>query len=154
MKLDFGSNNGKAAKPLIPDGVYDFVVPSAKFAVSENANDMIVLTVSVTDAAGKKHELKDYLGQFYIKKVKQFCRATGLESLFDKPELKASDFVNARGLCVVGIKTGEGSFRDSNVIKSYLPPGSVPERARVAAVPPPRARNFQAECDHDDTPYL
>ncbi len=148
MRFDF-SNNGKAAKPLIPEGVYSFVIPTAKFDVSENANDMIVITVCVTDANGKKHELKDYLGQFYIKKVKQFCRATGLESLFAKPELKASDFINASGLCVVGTKPGEGNFRDSNFIKSYLPPRSVPPGSVAEPEPSPTVKLPPAAVVHN-----
>jgi hypothetical protein len=130
MRFDFSQNQStKAAKPLLPVGVYSFEISSALADISKAGKPTIKLTLNVKDATGKKHEVVDYLSAGYAVKIKELCQATGLDRLLHTNEINASDFKDARGLCVVFIKAGDGTYPDKNEIKSYLRPrpGQEPE---------------------------
>lgn len=145
MQLDFSQK--KSPKAVLPEGMYEFAVAAATPTVSAAGNEMIALTLIVNDSTGKPHELQDWFGQWNVKTIKQFCHATGLHSILSKPELNASDLVNARGTCVVVVEAPTGGYRHStNKVKGYLPLKSSP-----APKEPPEV-NLAAEPQNPSSP--
>jgi hypothetical protein len=115
MKLDY-SSMGRSANRF-PEGRYDFVVVASKFKKSKAKGEMIEVTLRMTDTWGNSHEVSDCFGQWNLKKIEQFYRATGLRHLSKSPELNAADLLHARGRCIAGLESGP-----YHEIQSYLPP--------------------------------
>ena len=89
MRFNPKADEKAAARTLFDDGIYDFEVASAEDAVSKTSGaEMLKLVLWVFDTDGNKTTVFEYLvssekAQF---KLKEFCRAVGLEEAFDAGE--------------------------------------------------------------------
>lgn len=114
--------------PLLPDGIYDFIVIESKFKTSRAGNPMIELKLRVTHD-GLEHTVFDNLipTDRMIWKVRHFCAATGNLEKFEKETFNENDAMGSRGMMLVG-NVGErpkddgsgGVWKAKNVVDDYL----------------------------------
>lgn len=110
---------------LLPKGEYMFSVKTAENAVSKKGNDMIKLSLSVWDDAGKEYFLYDYLLESMPAKLKHFCEATGIESQYAKGALDVQHCLRKEGVVLLDVeaatpKSDGGFYPPKNVIKDYI----------------------------------
>lgn len=108
--------------PLLEPGTYDFQVMEAKEAVSKAGNDMITMTLWVWNKNGKKFNVWDRLvatpkAAF---RIKNFCKATGLESQYKNGTLTPDDCADTHGTCVIKIDPAQGEYKAKNVVDYYI----------------------------------
>jgi len=146
MKLDFARPS--SVKQVLPEGVYDFQFVSAAEGFTRTGKEMITVTLRVTDSAGNPHKIADWFGAWSARKVIEFCRATGMHSVLEKQELKASDLIiNTGGRCVIAVRQANGQYPASNEIKSYLPSQS--SRTQQSALSDSTVKPIRFEFNYD-----
>ena len=131
MRFNPKADEKAAARTLFDDGIYDFEVASAEDAVSKKSGaEMLKLVLWVFDTDGNKTTVFEYLvssekAQF---KLKEFCRAVGLEEAFDAGELDPLDVQGRTGRCKLTTEIDmSGKWGDKNKVASYLPrPADLP----------------------------
>lgn len=122
MRFSARTENELAEANLIPEGIYRFKVIEVADAISEAGNEMIKLTLEVTDHQNHKRILTDYLLEAMAFKLRHFCVATGLLKQYEAGELTAPQCFAHSGEVSIAIQKGKGEYRDRNVIKDYIEP--------------------------------
>lgn len=110
---------------LLPKGEYMFSVKHAENAVSKKGNDMIKLSLSVWDDAGKEYSLYDYLLESMPAKLKHFCDATGMGSQYEKGALDVAHCLRKEGVVLLDVEGASpridgGFYPPKNIIKDYI----------------------------------
>lgn len=108
---------------LWPRGIYDYEVIDAKDRISKSGNDMIELTLNVTNQEGKTRKIFDYLVDVEAMsyKIRHFASASHLLPTYDKGELAANDCLQTNGRLQLGIQKGKDGYQDKNVVQDYVP---------------------------------
>jgi hypothetical protein len=104
---------------ILQKGEADFVVKTARNAISQNNAEMIELQVEVTDSTGMTAILKDWLLPAMGHKLRHFCYATGLGAVYERGELDAEHCTGRGGRCMVAVEKSE-QYGDKNKIKDYV----------------------------------
>lgn len=104
---------------LLQKGEADFVVKAAKNSVSQGGNEMIEIQAEVTDSTGVTAVLKDWLLPAMGHRLRHFCYAVGLGSIYERGELDATHCQGRGGRCMIMIEKSE-QYGDKNKIKDYV----------------------------------
>lgn len=112
---------------ILKKGEADFVVKTAldKHA-QKNGVEMIELQIEVTDADGTSKVLKDWLHPALMHRIRHFCYAVGLGSIYERGELCAEHCVGRGGRCMVIIESSE-EYGDQNKVRDYVVAGQTKE---------------------------
>lgn len=107
---------------LIPAGVYDFEVYSAKDTFSKKGNDMTELVLTVLDNDGVERKVFDYLVSVdaFAFKIKHFAQATGLEAEYQSGSLPADLMLGRAGKCKLAIQAAKNGYRAKNTVADYI----------------------------------
>ena len=105
---------------LLKAGVYQFEILEACEKTSNAGNDMIVLTVKVSNGNGQSRTLTDYLLPQYAEKLRHAAAACLVLDHYESGEVSAADFVAKRGQLKVAIEKKQG-YAPRNVINDYIP---------------------------------
>lgn len=114
--------------PLLPDGIYDFIVTENKLTHSKNGNPMIQLKLKISHD-GQEFNVFDNLIAVnnMMWKTKHFCETVGLEKEYLAAKFNERMCAGKRGTCA--IKTlparpkndGTGGFyKAKNEVEDYL----------------------------------
>jgi len=133
---------------LIPDGTYNFRVEAAQNKFSKNGNEMIELQLTIWDHENKQRVLTDYLVEAIEYKLRHFCTATGLLSVYEANELNDVQCVGKTGNVEIGRKKGKDDDRYWNVVKDYVAPSQDGASGPNEPIPPKAAVPF-----NDDIPF-
>ena len=82
---------------LLPKGEYDFEIVDAEEKTSAAGNDMIELTVRVSNGNGLTRTLTDYVMAQRLAKLYNCCAACGILEKFNCGTLSDDDFPGKRG---------------------------------------------------------
>ncbi len=130
---------------LWPDGTYDAVVFDATDKISKAGNEMIELALEIYDNEGRKRQVRDYLMEAVIYKVRQAADAMGLIDRYDAGDLGADDFMGKSCQVKIGrSRDKNGVYPDQNIVKSYVI-AVQPERSE-----PARKQKQPVAADIDD----
>ncbi len=107
---------------LLIDGEADFVVKSALDKnAQKDGREMIEIQCECTDSAGTTKVIKDWLHPAMEHKVRHFCYAVGLGSLYERGELAAEHVEGRGGRCMIRTdKDKSGKYPDKNEIRDYV----------------------------------
>lgn len=139
---------------LLPDGIYDFEVMSAKDRVSKKGNEMIELKLGIWQGDKITHYIFDYLlsDDQSAYKLRHCCDTTGLIDKYDSGTLTANMFEARTGKAKIGTqKDKTGQYADKNVVRDYIPRPTKSENALTqthSAEPLPDMRPVE-----DDLPF-
>lgn len=124
MRFEALSEEQLAKAGLLPDGEYNVEVVASQDSISQNHNDMIVLTLNVYDMEGNKRTVKDYLvaSPGGLRKVRHACAQFGLLDRYSGGQLEAFDFVGKSGLAKIKIQPAKDGFPAKNSVDDYPPP--------------------------------
>lgn len=108
---------------MLPEGIYDYQVAYAEDKISHAGNEYIFLKLSVYDIQGRERLIFTNLA--FIKLLKHFCDAHGLQEKYKNGELLAEDCLGKIGKCEIGIEKGKanpngGFYSDKNIVKDYF----------------------------------
>lgn len=103
-----------------PTGAYDFEVLSSVDTTSNAGNDMIVLELSVFNAAGERRTIKDYLLEAMAAKLRHAAEACDLVSEYDAGTMDATDFLGKTGQVKLGIQPPKDGYPAKNTVKDYV----------------------------------
>jgi hypothetical protein len=104
---------------ILKKGEADFVVKTAKNAISKNNDEMIEMQVECTDADGMTKVVRDWLHPAMPHRIRHFCYATGLGSIYERGELDAEHCGGRGGRCMIQVEHSE-QYGDQNKIKDYV----------------------------------
>lgn len=146
----------KAARVLTPGRALFNVIDAQQVKAKTTGADMIQLQLEVTDMHNVTATLRDYFvtgSPFGQVKLKHFLEAVGLENCFLTGQIDLDDLVKShyQGECRLGIKKGEGTYKDSITIKEYFKKSSQGFYAQspgASSVPPGSVDEF-----NDDIPF-
>lgn len=110
---------------LLAEGLYDFHVIKAEELTSKAGNEMVKLTLQISDNSVRKGQIFDYLIEQFASKLKQFANATGLETHYDLGEITSTECLNRHGKVHIVIEQGKanpngGFYQNKNSVKEYL----------------------------------
>lgn len=111
-----------ARASLLEAGVYPFEVLSAQDKISKTGNEMIELKLNVFGNNGENVHVFDYLLEKMSFKLRHFCEATGLLSLYERGELEAIVCPEKQGFCKIAVDKGNANYAAKNVVQDYLKP--------------------------------
>jgi len=149
---------------LIKEGEYDAIISASQDKVSSSGNDMMDMTVTVFDAEGKAHEVRDFL--VFMKammwKIVHCAGSAGMMPTYQAGKLCSETITGKRVRVKVGIDAGKpipedrlngkpfGScYPDKNKIEDYLKRDNVAQpTANVVPIP-----KFQEDVLDDDVPF-
>lgn len=112
---------------LLDEGDYEFTVEKIEREVSKNQNNMLKLTLSVTDTEGHRTQVIDHLVlvKAALWKVSDFLRSIGLKEHGKEASLTTADnAIGKRGVChliVDEFDGNDGSKKKNNKIGRYYP---------------------------------
>jgi hypothetical protein len=138
MKVNQTQLQDEQDSRLLTPGDYPFEVIGATEKPNAKSSDgiMTALVLAVYDEAGKKHKVRDNLGQwnFGATKIKSFLESIGEKHDADIP---ADELIGRRG--IVHTKVGEFNGQKKDEVAWYVPalPGqsvSIPAEAKTAEV--------------------
>jgi hypothetical protein len=104
---------------ILKKGEADFVVKTAKNAISKNNDEMIEMQVECTDAEGVTKVVRDWLHPAMPHRIRHFCYATGLGAVYERGELDAEHCGGRGGRCMIQVEHSE-QYGDQNKIKDYV----------------------------------
>jgi hypothetical protein len=110
-----------ASRRVMLSGWHDARIVLAHEARSKRGNDMIEISVTVTDAEGHDRTFRDWLTNRALGglKLRHACEAVGALARYDSGEIEAADFPEGHTLRVkIGIEKKRG-FPDRQVIEDY-----------------------------------
>ena len=86
-------------KPL-ENGKATFVVSEWEETVTEKGNDMITITLTVTDKVGSSRKMRDHFvtTDNMLWKLKDFCKSIGLGEQFESGEVNDEDAIDRKGV--------------------------------------------------------
>lgn len=88
--------------PLLPDGIYDFVVTESKFKYSSQNNPMIELKIRIVHDGVDFNVFDNLIGtKNMIWKTLHFCETTGLEREYQAKEFNEKIAKGRRGTCSI-----------------------------------------------------
>ena len=127
------------ARPILPDGVYDFEVIKAEEQISKSGNPMAKVQLRIWDADGVVRFVTDYLvfsdNAFCIRKIRHFCASVGLLAEFNKGEIP-QELDMRSGKVLIGLdelraKPEGGFYSRKNKVVDYVAAeeGSIPAKA-------------------------
>lgn len=119
MTLYFTPQDEEQVLNLMEAGIYNFEVKAAENTTSKKGNPMVKLTVLTWDNAGREHVIFDYIMTAYMKKLKHFCDATGLDSIYNTGKLDANHCVGKTGKFEIGVEKQEG-YQPRNTVLDYV----------------------------------
>lgn len=154
--------------PLLPPGIYDFVVIEAKFKRSNNNNPMIELKLQIIHEGKQFNVFDNLIGTPNMTwKTIHFCRTTGLEKEYNDKQFDYPLCPRRRGTCAIGLvearPKNDGTFnpdgtpamyKAKNEVVDYLSPDKlmtqqsqsagvfVPPEPKQPAAPAPEAEPF------------
>lgn len=133
-----------------PVGEYGFQVTEAKQHISQNTgNESIKLTLKVFKPDGNFQFLNDYLTVKYIKKIKHFCDAAGLQAQYSSGTLRPEDCVNKSGTVKLKLKNQDtDQYATRNEIDDYIVAATVDPQAPLSPAPATNAADMD-----DDIPF-
>ena len=107
---------------LLAEGNGTFEVIGAEAKTSQSGNPMIKVRMKVWDSEGKSGFVDDFLmggdSSFFIKKIKNFCEAVGIEDKYVSGKLSADDIRNGlTGNLILTRRLYKGEMQ--NNIKEY-----------------------------------
>jgi hypothetical protein len=121
MKFQPKSEKEIVEENLIPAGVYDFEIFSAKDTLSKAQNEMIELDIKVFLPEGGYRFVKDYLLESIAYKLRHAADACGLLEQYNSGALLGSDFTFKTGKLKLDIqKDKTGQYADKNTVKDYV----------------------------------
>jgi len=109
-------------KKLTP-GAAKFYVKEAKDCISKAGNEMITLTLQVTDCAGVTKVLWTNLVNTpnAIYKIEHFCEQVGLTKEFEAGELEDYMCLNKEGICILKLQKS-AKYGEQTVINDFAKP--------------------------------
>ena len=116
--MNFNPVDRKPQK-LLPKGEYEFVVLDAEETQSAAGNDMIVLTLEVSNG-NDTSRVRDYLVAKRAAKLRKAVQACGFGDRYHTGSVKASEFIDRAGRVRLGIEKGGDEYPDKNVVVDYL----------------------------------
>lgn len=134
---------------LLPAGIYPFVVHHAEDGRSKAGNDMITLTLGVSDGNGGTASVKDYLLEKVEHRLRHFCVGTNLESVYLAGGLTPVACAGQQGYVRLKIEErtmGDGRIFKSNKVDDYIKKDEWPKAGQAAAAP-------AVEEEVDDVPF-
>jgi hypothetical protein len=136
MKINKTQLQDEQASRLLTPEDHPFEVIGATEKPSPKSSDgvMTALVLAVYDEAGKKHKVKDFLGQwnFGATKIKSFLESIGEN---EDADIETDDLIGRRG--IVHTKHGEFNGQKKDEVAWYVPalPGqTVDIPAEVSAI--------------------
>lgn len=145
--------------PLLPDGIYDFVVVQSKFKYSENGNEMIQLKLNIKHD-GKDHGVFDNLISLknMTWKTRHFCQSVGLMREYEAKEFDENMALHQHGTCEIATVAARpkndgsnGFWKAKNEVTDYVERNSVATDAAGFNIP---AANIPAAPGADDQNML
>ena len=133
---------------LFPAGIYDFEVIKAVERESKVGNPMIALKLMVF-VDDRVMYVNDYLVVMdsMAFKIRHFCEATGLLSIYEKGELDPQSLIGRFGRCDIQIqKDKDGVYADRNAVRDYIPINEI-EKKSVTKLPE------QTTLESDEIPF-
>lgn len=119
MKIQPRTEQEIAENKLWKKGVYGFEVTDACEKTSEAGNEMIELTLRLSDGE-RTRLINDHLLDKTPEKTRHACAACGLLAQYESGELSAVDFIGKTGNVSLRIEKGRNGYRDKNMIADYL----------------------------------
>lgn len=117
---------------LLKEGEYDAVITSSSDTISANSgNPMMDMTVSVFDANGKQHDVRDFLvfTKNMMWKVVHFADSAGLLKEYEERKLCSEVAVNARVRVKINIE--EGGIIPQDKLKGKALGSKYPDKNKV-----------------------
>lgn len=107
---------------LIPAGIYDFEVHTAKDTFSSKGNEMTALVLNVLDNDGVERKVFDYLVAVdaFAFKIKHFAEAVGLGAQYQRGQLEDSEMIGCTGKCKIVIQPAKNGYRAKNTVADYI----------------------------------
>lgn len=145
--------------PLLPPGIYDFVVTEAKFKYSANGNEMIQLKLNIKHD-GKDHGVFDNLISLKNMqwKTRHFCKSAGLMREYEAKEFEENMALHQHGTCEIGLVAARpkndgsnGFWKAKNEVVDYVDRNSTTTDAAGFNIP---AANIPAAPGADDQNML
>jgi hypothetical protein len=121
--MNFNPKTAKeiASMQVFPRGTYNFEVIEGCDKVSHAGNEMIELTVKVSDANGASRFVIDYLLEKWPMKLRHAAEACGLLDQYEAGELAGTDFVGKSGKLTLTIEKDKNKkFPDKNAVADYV----------------------------------
>lgn len=150
--------------PLLPDGIYDFVVIEAKFKYSQSGNPMIALKIRIIHE-GQEFNVFDYLiaTKMMAWKTKHFCDSTGLQKEYAEGHFNERLAAGRRGTCAIksvparpkNDGTG-GMYNAKNEVEDYLSSEALNKASAANPFAPPPAKPAAPESEpfvDNDIPF-
>lgn len=105
---------------LLQPGIYEFHVTNAVDEVSKKGNDMITLTLRVSDGNDLSRVVTDYLLPARKFKLKRAALACGAGEQYNNGELLAQHFLDKAGKLKLGTQDPENGYPAKNVVLDYV----------------------------------
>ena len=144
------------ANPIVPEGIYDAVVLTAKCGTTKAGDSKIEVCLKVYDPDGVKPLVTDHVTAPYgIRRLKQLCQATGVN--FDSGKVHPLEFVGKNVRVKLRINHDDsGEYEDRNAVATYLPDdgGSTPNDEEAAKSPAPTDESTQSSHTPEPTTPL
>jgi hypothetical protein len=135
---------------LLPEGEYDFQVLEASDQISKKGNEMIKLYLNVFDAQGKPRRVTDYIMEAFPRKLRHFCKHTGLMQSYDCGGLTAFECVDKTGRVRLTIEPA-GEYHAKNAVVDYVE--GFQFAPKPAAPAQPTAPEMTEPAADDDMPF-
>lgn len=109
---------------ILKEGECMYKVKGVKTKLDRNANEMLVLTLKVRDAAGVVGIVDDYINSAYPERIHEFALSTGVPGIYSASGVIDFDkLVGLGGGCIVKTDkyiANDGNERESTKIAMYL----------------------------------
>lgn len=114
------------------EGQFKFRTLQSDSGFSQKGAPQITLKLQVKDAEGKPVIMTAYLSnnsQFMLRRLRHFCRATGLMAEYESKKISADLFLGTEGIVELGIEKGApktdgpGFYPDKTVILDFVGEG-------------------------------
>lgn len=103
---------------LLPGAVYDFTVATAEDAISKAQNPMIKVKLQIFTDNGHRF-VYDYLLEAMGRKLRNFCKTTGILSAYEKGEFDAPSLEGVSGKVYIEIEPAGKGYPAKNVVVDY-----------------------------------
>ncbi len=119
---------------VLTPGVYDFEVIKAEEKTSKKGNAMIELTLNIFPDDGKPRIVRDWLLGSMELKLNRFCRATGLEQVYNEGAITAFACEGVGGKVKLTVDS-DPNYGDRNGVKDYIPAAAVVGELKADTAP-------------------
>ena len=120
----------------LPQGDYEATIERAEEVTSKTNKPMLVISYKVYGPHNRTIEIKDYIVEEMLWKLKRIATAIGQMDAFNKGEFFAADYVSHNLTLTLTVEENS-DFGDQNRIKAYKQLSRTGTAARPASNPSP-----------------